>query len=384
MAKAKAAPHDPEAEAWQQMLAKERAEQEAKEKALTAPGPLALDPKARAAADERRWKEAHNNHMASYDEATKTHAQMSEEQARLARIQRSKEEAAKRATAGLGNNAPVSSSGFSWKKQAPASAGGYQSGLVGRGNATAKTLPSLAAVADLPGHDDCELAVSAMISRTVQGMREGLRQLGLPDFPLNFIPGRELVLCGHDMREIINEMIHAWMVEEKDEFYNVLLRIKQIVEKPILNEEEVALVQQKEEWEKLRTPEGQAMYMQKTAEAAALGPLAKAKPVVSSAGDSDDEVIDVSDKPPQSAALNFAKATPPVSTDDTHDEDYYALLGVSSTATLQEIRMKFRQLVVTEHPEKGGDAKKFALLNRAYGVLSDQSKRRDYDEQRSA
>merc|ERR1719171_2389731 len=80
------------------------------------------------------------------------------------------------------------------------------------------------------------MAISAMISRTLPGMKEGLRQLGLPDYPLNFIPGKELQLCGHDVREVINEMIHAWMTDEKDDFYNVLLRIKGIVAKPIVTD----------------------------------------------------------------------------------------------------------------------------------------------------
>jgi hypothetical protein len=258
---------------------------------------------------------------------------------------------------------------FAWKKPAP-SGSGYSS----------KNLPSLAAVADLPGHDDCELAISAMISRTVQGMREGLKQLGLPDFPLSFTPGQELKLCGHDVREIINEMIHAWMVEEKDEFYNVLLRIKKIVEKPILSEDELAMVQQKEDWQKLSSPDGTAQYIQRNTESGGLGPPAKPKPAVPQNNDSDDEVIDVTPAKPEvpSANINFAKPAP------ADGEDYYALFGVANTATLQEIRMKFRSLVVTEHPEKGGDPKKFALLNKAYGVLSDSTKRREYDAQRNS
>jgi len=63
-------------------------------------------------------------------------------------------------------------------------------------------------------------------------------------------------------------------------------------------------------------------------------------------------------------------------------EDYYELLGVSPAATLQEIRTKFRQLVITEHPEKGGDPEKFKTLNKAYGTLSDQRKRAEYDSAR--
>merc|ERR1712014_310504 len=130
---------------------------------------------------------------------------------------------------------------------------------------------------DLPTHDDSELAVSAMISRTLQGMKEGLRLLSLPDYPLKFIPGREMELCGHDVREVVNEMIHAWMIEEKDEFYNVLLRVKSIVANPILTEDEMSLMNEQEAAkQKWSAP-------------------AKPKPATTPAAndDSDDEVIDL-------------------------------------------------------------------------------------------
>jgi len=207
-------------------------------------------------------------------------------------------------------------------------------------------------------------------------MKEGLRQLGLPDYPLKFIPGRELHLCGHDVREVVNEMIHAWMTDEKDEFYNVLLRVKSIVANPILTEEEMALVEHKEGFAPMT--------------GGGVDPAAKPKPAAAADDDSEDEVIDLSSAPPGREDVprgaqqhSFAKQVPAAPPGSMDGEDHYALLGIAPTATLQEIRMKFRQLVVTEHPEKGGDPKKFAKLNKAYGVLSDQEKRRQYDEQRA-
>merc|ERR1719392_658367 len=61
------------------------------------------------------------------------------------------------------------------------------------------------------------------------------------------------------------------------------------------------------------------------------------------------------------------------------DVDYYDVIGVSRNATLHEIRSKFRSKVLAEHPDKGGDPKKFQLLNKAYNVLTDAEKRRRYD-----
>lgn len=60
--------------------------------------------------------------------------------------------------------------------------------------------------------------------------------------------------------------------------------------------------------------------------------------------------------------------------------DYYKILGVSRTASADEIKKAFRKLARTHHPDAGGDEQKFKEINEAYEVLSDDKKRQMYDQ----
>src|SRR5260221_12456378 len=64
-------------------------------------------------------------------------------------------------------------------------------------------------------------------------------------------------------------------------------------------------------------------------------------------------------------------------------KDYYETLGVSRTASEEEIKKAFRKLARKYHPDvaKGkGTEEKFKEINEAYEVLGDPAKRKKHDE----
>ena len=67
-------------------------------------------------------------------------------------------------------------------------------------------------------------------------------------------------------------------------------------------------------------------------------------------------------------------------------KDFYAVLGVSSSATQDEIKKQYRRLAAKHHPDKNpNDAKaadRFKEISEAYTVLGDPAKRKQYDEMR--
>lgn len=58
---------------------------------------------------------------------------------------------------------------------------------------------------------------------------------------------------------------------------------------------------------------------------------------------------------------------------------HYETLGVSKTATPDEIKRAYRKLASQHHPDKGGDTAKFQQIEEAYRILSDPQQREQYD-----
>ncbi|HEY2507242.1 MAG TPA: molecular chaperone DnaJ [Streptosporangiaceae bacterium] len=76
-----------------------------------------------------------------------------------------------------------------------------------------------------------------------------------------------------------------------------------------------------------------------------------------------------------------------MSTKDYLEKDYYKTLGVTKGASADEIKKSYRKLARKYHPDANeGDARaeaRFKDISEAYTVLSDEKRRKEYDEARS-
>lgn len=67
-------------------------------------------------------------------------------------------------------------------------------------------------------------------------------------------------------------------------------------------------------------------------------------------------------------------------------KDYYAVLGVSSTASAEDIKKQYRRLAKKYHPDANPNdpkaADRFKEISEAYQVVGDAEKRKQYDEMR--
>jgi DnaJ-class molecular chaperone len=69
----------------------------------------------------------------------------------------------------------------------------------------------------------------------------------------------------------------------------------------------------------------------------------------------------------------------------TSTADPYDVLGVPATASLAQIKLAFRKMASTFHPDRNPDAHaaaRFRDAQHAYEILSDEERRRECDQRR--
>lgn len=68
-----------------------------------------------------------------------------------------------------------------------------------------------------------------------------------------------------------------------------------------------------------------------------------------------------------------------------YNENYYSVLGCNKSATTEELKRCYQQLILRYHPDKQSSqhdpSDKFILINKAYNTLKDEKLRKEYDAQ---
>jgi DnaJ-class molecular chaperone len=59
--------------------------------------------------------------------------------------------------------------------------------------------------------------------------------------------------------------------------------------------------------------------------------------------------------------------------------DLYKILDITNNVSSDEIRKAYRKLSLKHHPDRGGNEEEFKKLNRAFEILGDPLKKREYD-----
>lgn len=61
-------------------------------------------------------------------------------------------------------------------------------------------------------------------------------------------------------------------------------------------------------------------------------------------------------------------------------QNEYKILGVNAKATPEEIKVRYRSLMMEAHPDKGGTTEAAAKLTMSYNTLMDRKARKLHDE----